>query len=133
MALFTRRRTDTRFTTTGLVHRSDAGSQYTSFTFTQNLAEAGIAPSIGTVGDALDNALMESTIGLCKTELIDRHHRTWTGLADIEIATANYIRWSTTKGCTPRSTTYHRACSTADRTRSVVLDIDARQPRIRRE
>ena len=65
-ALFTRRRTDSRFTTKGLIHHSDAGSQYTSFTFTQNLAQAGIAPSIGTVGDALDNALMESTIGLYK-------------------------------------------------------------------
>ena len=70
-ALFTRRRTDTRFTATGLVHHSDAGSQYTSIVFTTALIEAGIAPSIGTVGDALDNALMESTIGLYKTELID--------------------------------------------------------------
>ena len=68
-ALFTRRRTDTRFTATGLVHHSDAGSQYTSIAFTTALVEAGIAPSIGTVGDALDNALMESTIGLYKTEL----------------------------------------------------------------
>jgi transposase InsO family protein len=47
--------------------------------FTQALADAGIAPSIGTVGDALDNALMESTIGLYKTELIKRHPRTWSG------------------------------------------------------
>jgi transposase InsO family protein len=44
--------------------------------FTQALTDAGIAPSIGTVGDALDNALMESTIGLYKTELIKRHPRT---------------------------------------------------------
>lgn len=45
-------------------------SQYTSLAFTEELIEAGIAGSIGTVGDALDNALMESTIGLYKTELV---------------------------------------------------------------
>jgi putative transposase len=56
----------------GLVHHSDAGSQYTSFAFTAHLVEAGIDASIGTVGDALDNALMESTIGLYKTELIKK-------------------------------------------------------------
>ena len=89
-ALFTRRRTDTRFTATGLVHHSDAGSQYTSIAFTTALVEAGIAPSIGTVGDALDNALMESTIGLYKTELIDRHRRTWTGPAEVETETAGW-------------------------------------------
>ena len=54
----------------GLGHHSDAGYQYTSFAFTAHLLEAGIDASIGTVGDALDNALMESTIGLYKTELI---------------------------------------------------------------
>lgn len=48
----------------GLVHHSDAGSQYTSFAFTAHLIEAGIDASTGTVGDALDNALMESQIGL---------------------------------------------------------------------
>jgi putative transposase len=53
-----------------LIHHSDAGSQYTSFRFTQHLIDAGIDASIGTVGDALDNALAESTIGLYKTELI---------------------------------------------------------------
>jgi transposase InsO family protein len=49
-----------------LVHHSDAGSQYTSFRFTQHLLDAGIDASIGTVGDALDNALAESTIGRCR-------------------------------------------------------------------
>ncbi|MGH3854992.1 MAG: hypothetical protein ACRDR6_16155 [Pseudonocardiaceae bacterium] len=56
-----------------LVHHSDAGSQYTSFRFTQHLLDAGIGASIGTVGDALDNALAESMIGLYKTELIKPH------------------------------------------------------------
>jgi transposase InsO family protein len=68
-ALFTRRRADARFTSSGIVFHSDAGSpgQYTAISFTEALIDAGIAPSIGTVGDALDNALMESTIGLYKT------------------------------------------------------------------
>ncbi len=96
-ALFTRRRTNSCFTTTGLIHHSDAGSQYTSLTFTQALTEANIAPSIGTVGDALDNALMESTIGLYKTELIDLHPRTWTGPREIERETASYVHWFNTE------------------------------------
>ena len=94
-ALFTRRRHDTRFTSTGLVFHSDAGSQYTAIAFTEALAEAGIAPSIGTVGDALDNALMESTIGLYKTELINRD-RSWTGANDVERETANWVHWFNT-------------------------------------
>ena len=92
-ALFTRRRADSRFTATGLVHHSDAGSQYTSLAFTEALIEAGIAGSIGSVGDALDNALMESTIGLYKTELIDRHERSWTGRAEVERETASWVHW----------------------------------------
>jgi putative transposase len=56
----------------GLVHHRDAGSQYTSIAFTERLALAGAAPSVGTVGDALNNALAESEIGLFKTELIRR-------------------------------------------------------------
>jgi transposase InsO family protein len=95
-ALFTRRRADTRFTATGLVHHSDAGSQYTSLAFTDALLEAGIAGSIGSVGDALDNALMESTIGLYKTELIDRHERSWTGRAEVERETASWVHWYNT-------------------------------------
>ncbi len=92
-ALFTRRRTDARFTSTGLVFHSDAGSQYTAIAFTEALIEAGIAPSIGSVGDALDNALMESTIGLYKTELIKRHPRSWSGAAEVERETASWVHW----------------------------------------
>ncbi|GGI66912.1 putative transposase for insertion sequence element IS986/IS6110 [Microbispora rosea subsp. aerata] len=76
----------------GLVHHSDAGSQYTSFAFTAHLIEAGIDASIGTVGDALDNALMESQIGLYKTELI-KPRKPWKGLADVEVATAEWVDW----------------------------------------
>jgi len=96
-ALFTRRRTDTRFTSKGLVFHSDAGSQYTAVSFTEALIDAGIAPSIGTVGDALDNALMESTIGLYKTELIEHDRtRSWTGRAEVERETASWVHWYNT-------------------------------------
>ena len=79
-----------------LIDHSDAGSQYTSLAFTDALLEAGIAGSIGSVGDALDNALMESTIGLYKTELIDRHERSWTGRAEVERETASWVHWYNT-------------------------------------
>lgn len=94
-AVFTRRRTDFRFTTTGLIHHSDAGSQYTSLAFTDALHESGIAGSIGSVGDALDNALMESAIGLYKTELINRE-KSWTGRAEVEHQTATWVHWYNT-------------------------------------
>jgi putative transposase len=97
-ALATRRRSDAQFTATGLVHHSDAGSQYTSLAFTEALAEAGISGSIGSVGDALDNALMESTIGLYKTEVIEhrRDGRTWESRATVERATAEWVHWYNT-------------------------------------
>jgi len=94
-ALATRRRASSDFTVRGLIHHSDAGSQYTALAFTEELIEAGIAGSIGTVGDALDNALMESTIGLYKTELIVPCSvgSNWTGLREVERETAEWIRW----------------------------------------
>jgi len=79
-----------------LLHHSDAGSQYTSIRFTEHLELQGIAPSIGTVGDAYDNALMETIIGLFKTEAItttvfhDGPHKT---LADVEYTTAGWVDW----------------------------------------
>ncbi|WP_329453200.1 IS3 family transposase (plasmid) [Streptomyces sp. NBC_01724] len=75
-----------------LIHHSDAGSQYTSFRLAEHLDTAGIAASIGSVGDAYDNALMESTIGLFKTELI-KPRRPWKALSDVELATAEYVDW----------------------------------------
>jgi transposase InsO family protein len=71
--------------------------QYTAIGFTEALIEAGIAPSIGTVGDALDNALMESTIGLYKTELIEHDRaRSWSGRAEVERETASWVHWYNT-------------------------------------
>lgn len=91
----------------GLIHHSDAGSQYTSFAFTAHLPDAGLDASIGTVGDALDNALVESQIGLYQTELI-KPRMPWHGLADVELATAEWVSTgSTTSGSTPPSETFH--------------------------
>ncbi len=87
-----RRDRDGRAVEKGLIHHSDAGSQYTSFRFATHLVDAGIDASIGTVGDALDNALMESTIGLYKTELI-KPRRPWRTLAQVELATAEWVDW----------------------------------------
>jgi putative transposase len=94
-ALATRRRASSEFTAHGLIHHSDAGSQYTALAFTEELAESGVAGSIGTVGDALDNALMESTIGLYKTELILPYSstRNWSGVREVERETAEWVRW----------------------------------------
>jgi len=68
-------------------------ARYTAIAFTQTLCDAGTAPSIGTVGDALENALMESTIGLYETELIDAHPRTWNCAAEVERETAGWVHW----------------------------------------
>lgn len=76
-----------------LVHHSDAGSQYTSLALTAELAGAGIAGSIGTVGDALDNALCESTIGLFKTEAIDDGGPSWKNHTEVEWQVARWVHW----------------------------------------
>jgi len=79
-----------------LVHHHDAGSQYTSIRFTEHLALEGIAPSIGTVGDAYDNGLMESIIGLFKTECIRTtifHDGPYRSLVDVEYAAAGWVDW----------------------------------------
>ena len=76
----------------GLVAHTDAGSQYVSLRYTERLAEAGAAPSVGSVGDAYDNALAESEIGLFKTEVI-RQRGPWRKLDDVEIATLEWVDW----------------------------------------
>jgi transposase InsO family protein len=96
-ALHTRHRGDSVWTSDGLVHHSDAGSQYTSVAFTAELLEAGIAGSIGTVGDALDNALCESTIGLFKTEAIDDGGPTWADRSAVEWQVARWVHWYNTR------------------------------------
>jgi putative transposase len=76
----------------GLIHHSDAGSQYTSVAFTESLALQGLSASIGSVGDAYDNALAESIIGLFKTEVVNRHGPFKT-LADVEYALMEWVDW----------------------------------------
>jgi putative transposase len=76
----------------GLVHHSDRGVQYVSITYTERLAEAGIAPSVGSVGDSYDNALAETVIGLFKTEVI-RRLGPWRSLEAVEFATLAWVDW----------------------------------------
>ena len=76
----------------GLIHHHDAGSQYTSITFTERLAAAGAQPSVGSVGDAYDNALAETVIGLYKTELI-KPRGPWRTAEQVETATLHYVDW----------------------------------------
>jgi putative transposase len=81
----------------GMIHHSDAGSQYTAIRFTETLALEGISASIGSVGDAYDNAVAESVIGLYKNEAIAAGSPFRTGplrtLADVETITTDYVDW----------------------------------------
>jgi transposase InsO family protein len=74
-----------------LVHHSDAGSQYTSLDYTQTLEDAGVLGSIGTVGDAYDNAVAESFVDSFKTELIA--DRVWASRSQLELAIVEYVAW----------------------------------------
>jgi transposase InsO family protein len=84
-----------RETDGALVHHSDRGSQYLSIRYTERLAAAGIEASVGSRGDAYDNALAESVIGLFKTEVI-RHAGPWRCLDDVEYATLEWVAWFNT-------------------------------------
>jgi len=80
----------------GLVHHSDRGSQYLSIRYAERLGEAGIAPSVGSVGDSYDNALAETVIGLFKTEVI-RRRGPWRNLEAVEFATLEWVDWFNTR------------------------------------
>ncbi len=75
-----------------LVHHSDRGSQYLSIRYTDRLLEAGIEPSVGSVGDSYDNAMAESVIGLYKTEVI-RRKGPWRSVEAVEYATLEWVDW----------------------------------------
>jgi transposase InsO family protein len=75
-----------------LVHHSDRGTQYLAMRYTERLAEAGIAPSVGSRGDSYDNALAESIIGLFKTEVIQLKGP-WRHLEAVEFATLRWVDW----------------------------------------
>jgi putative transposase len=76
----------------GLVHHSDRGSQYLSIRYTERLAEAGIEPSVGSVGDSYDNALAETINGLYKAEVIWRRGP-WRSMEAVEFATLEWVDW----------------------------------------
>jgi transposase InsO family protein len=85
-ALYSRRHTG------NLIHHSDRGVQYVSIRYTERLAEAGIEPSVGSVGDSYDNALAESVIGLYKTEVIYRLGP-WRSCEHVEFETLDWVDW----------------------------------------
>jgi putative transposase len=83
---------DRKFARKGkLIHHSDRGSQYVSIRYTERLAEAGIKPSVGSVGDSYDNALAETINGLYKAEVI--HRRSWKNMETVELATLEWVDW----------------------------------------
>jgi len=95
MAIWNRRRHGVD-SLAGLVHHNDAGSQYTSFAFTSRLIDEGVDPSVGSVGDAYDNALAESQIGIYKTELI-RPYGPWRNVDHVELETMYWVDWFNTE------------------------------------
>lgn len=76
----------------GLVHHSDRGVQDVSIRYTERLAEAGIEPSVGSVGDSFDNALAETINGLYKAEVIHRRGP-WRSFEAVEFATLEWVDW----------------------------------------
>ena len=76
----------------GLVHHSDRGSQYLSVKYTERLKEAGVEPSVGSVGDSYDNALAETINGLYKAEVIHRRGP-WRSFESVEFATLEWVDW----------------------------------------
>jgi putative transposase len=76
----------------GLVHHSDRGVQYVSIKYTERLAEAGLVPSVGSVGDSYDNALAETINGLYKAEVIHRRGP-WRSMEAVEFATLEWVDW----------------------------------------
>ena len=87
-ALYDRQKSDTG----ELVHHSDRGVQYLSIRYAERLQEAGIEPSVGSVGDSYDNALAETINGLYKTEVI-RQQGPWRNIEDVEFATLTWVDW----------------------------------------
>src|SRR5262249_20851505 len=86
------RRSRSRSNSKGVIHHSDRGCQYLLIRYTERLKEAGVEPSVGSVGDSYDNALAESVIGLFKSEVI--HHRgPWRNLDQVEYATLEWVDW----------------------------------------
>ncbi len=77
---------------TDLIHHSDRGVQYLSIRYADRLAEVGISPSVGSVGDSYDNAMAETINGLYKIEVI-RQQGPWRNIEDVEFATLTWVDW----------------------------------------
>ena len=75
----------------GLIDHSDRGVQYVSIRYSERRADAGIEPSVGSVGDSYDNAMAESIIGIFKTEVIEP--QCWPNQEAVEMATLNWQHW----------------------------------------
>lgn len=84
------------FREAGLIHHSDRGVQYLSLKYTERLADAGVQPSVGSVGDSYDNALAETINGLYKTEVI-RRRGPWKNMEAVEFATLDWVDWFNTR------------------------------------
>ena len=91
----------------GLIHHSDRGSQYVSIRYTERLAEAGVEPSVGSVGDSYDNALAETINGLYKAEVIHRRGP-WRSCEAVEFATLEWVDCFNHRGCWSPSATSRR-------------------------
>ncbi|MBG9333092.1 DDE-type integrase/transposase/recombinase [Corynebacterium belfantii] len=91
-AVAPRRRQDPTFDTAGITHHSDAGSQYTSHNLKNLLEDYTMKGSTGTVGNAYDNGLMESAIGLYKAEVIDFGNTRWLNSPHVKHATAEWFQ-----------------------------------------
>ena len=95
-----------RMRAAGAIHHSDQGSQYTSFAFTHRLAREGLLGSMGTIGDALDNAMCESLIGTIKIGELGR--QPWRSIEDIRATILEWIEPGTTAAAgAPASATSH--------------------------
>ena len=91
----------------GLVHHSDRGVQYVSIKYTERLKDAGVEPSVGSVGDSYDNALAETINGLYKAEVIWRRGP-WRNFEAVEFATLEWVDWFNNRDCWSRSETFRR-------------------------
>jgi transposase InsO family protein len=87
-ALYDRQKSDIE----ELIHHSDRGVQYRSIRYAERLQEAGVEPSVGSVGDSYDNALAETINGLYKTEVI-RQQGPWRNIEEVEFATLTWVDW----------------------------------------
>jgi putative transposase len=115
-----------------LIHHSDRGVQYVSIRYTERLADAGIEPSVGSVGDSYDNALAETIFGLFKTEVI-WPNGPWKSLEEVEFATLEWVDWFNNQrllepiGDIPRRSS--KRCTTKDK-RTRPWGSNSRHPRV---